>query len=681
MPKVDDSERISINKELIEEIKRTVDISEYIEQYVKKEYQGRGYWQGLCPFHRDTKPSFTVYQENFYCFGCGKYGDVITFVQEYFGLSFKEAVKKLCEEYGIEYFEKSRHVKGYVSSQAKRRVLVGDVNRVRDVRVTPYFKLSSENPLSKNKVIGNVDTPDTPDISGETRAIMENSTLNPDIEVELPALFFDENGKFVAKRLADEIMLEVKFATLTDTEEVWYYDAQEGIWKPNGEVVIKAFCQKYLGEEANRNRVAEVIAHIQRSTYVDRSVFDRNINLIAVENGVLNLETGELLPFSPDYYLTVKIPVKYDPEADCPRIKQFFREVLHEEDIPVMIELFGFCLYRRYFIHKAIMFVGSGRNGKTTMINLLRRFLGPWNVANVPLQTFAENRFAVAELYGKLANTFADLSSQALRDTGLFKALTGEDAIEAERKFRNPFRFVNYAKLIYSCNKLPETYDDSDAFFARWIIINFPNKFEGEKADKRLIEKLTTPEELSGLLNLALAGLKRLLEKGEFSRGISTEETRELYLRMSDPVAAFVMDCVEVDPDSWIIKKELYAAFCEYCRQNNLPVVSENTFHKKLLRHVRVEDYRPIIAGKRITAWRGIRIVEKKEENEIDEIKLEDYFEIEKDGEITFYTCKACGFRVTSENDAYAHLQSCEALKAEEEVKYQEWDLSEVLQP
>ena len=543
-----------------------------------------------------------------------------------------------------------------------------DVLNVQDVQASPYFKLSWEGPLcSKNKIKSFVDIPDILDQSVEIPQNGQQPEPTLDMGVELSALFFDENGKFIAKRLADEIMSKVYFATLTDTEEVWYYDTNSGIWRPNGEVIIKALCQRYLGKEANRNRVAEVIAHIQRSTYVDRSIFDRNINLIAVENGVLDLQTGELLPFSPDYYLTVKIPVKYDPTADCPRIKEFFKQVLHEEDIPVMFELFGFCLYRRYFIHKAFMFVGSGRNGKSTLINLLRRFLGPQNVANVPLQAFAENRFAAASLYGKLANTFADLSSEALRDTGLFKTLTGEDTIEAERKFKNPFRFTNYAKLVYSCNKLPETYDDSDAFFARWIIINFPNRFEGEKADKHLIDKLTTEDELSGLLNLALISLWRLLERGEFSKGVSTEEVREQYLRMSDPVAGFVMDCIEVDPEGYVPKKELYSAFCEYCRNNKLPTVSENTFHKKLIRHVRVEDYRPKIQGKRVHAWRGIKLISNEEEPEI----------LEDDG---LFVCSRCKTRFLTREDAEAHLETArdfpEVCQPKEEVEEEVIDLT-----
>ncbi|KUJ94011.1 MAG: Phage/plasmid primase, P4 family [Archaeoglobus fulgidus] len=517
----------------------------------------------------------------------------------------------------------------------------GDVNDVRDVRVSHYFKAIEVDPFSRYKVYSNVDIPDIHDHSVEITPNGENSNLTPDMEVEISAEFFDEKGKFIAKRLADKIMSQVKFVTLTDTSEVWYYDAKKGIWRPNGEVIIEKLCEEYLGEEANRYRVNEVIGHIQRSTYVDRSIFDRNINLIAVENGVLNLQTGELLPFSPDYYLTVKIPVKYNPEADCPKIKQFLKEILHEEDIPVIFELFGFCLYRRYFIHKAFMFVGSGRNGKSTLINLLKAFLGPWNVSNIPLQSLNDNRFAAAELYGKLANTFADLSNEALTSTGIFKVLTGEDTIDAERKFKNPFKFTNYAKLIFSCNQLPLSYDDTDAFFARWIIINFPNQFL-ENADRNLIQKLTTEEELSGLLNLALIGLWRLMENGDFSKGISIEEARELYLRMSDPVAAFVMDCIEIDSDSYVPKKDLYTTFLEYCRKNKLPTVSENTFHKRLIRHVNVEDYRPKVGGKRVTAWKGIRL--KEPEPEV----------LEEEG---FFVCSRCGTRFLTEEEAVDHIE------------------------
>src|SRR5207302_7003645 len=109
---------------------------------------------------------------------------------------------------------------------------------------------------------------------------------------------------------------------------------------------------------------------------------------------------------------------------------------------------------------------------------------------------------------------YADLPDNILKSAGTFKMLTGGDSIMAERKFGHPFLFKNYAKLMFSCNKVPEVQEDSDAFFRRWIIITFPNKFEGANDDRDMLSKLTTPEELSGIFNWALKGLKRLQQQG-----------------------------------------------------------------------------------------------------------------------------------------------------------------------
>ena len=583
-----DEERRKI-KEAIEEIKRKVDIRDYIARYVElRDY--RTYSQGLCPFHNDHRPSFTVYSENYYCFGCGACGDVVKFVRDYFKISTVEAIKRICSDEGIPLPRSLRE----------------------------YEALKGRGGRKERK--------------GEKEE-----------EERREHRFFDEKGRFIAKRLADEIMSKHKFLTLEDTEEVLYYDESEGIFKRGGETLIKKLCEKYLGEEANTHRVNEVIGHIQRSTYTKRSELDENPHLICVKNGVLDLKTMELKEHSPDYKLTVRIPVKYDPEAECPEIRKFLSEILHPEDIPVIEELFGFCLYRKYFIHKAFMFVGSGWNGKSTLLALFEAFLGKENVSSVSLQEISEDRFSKAELYEKLANIVADLPPKALKDTGDFKRLVGEDTVRAQRKFREPFKFENYAKFIFSCNQLPMTTDESDAYYSRWVIVDFPNVFEPERAipQEELLARLTTEEELSGLLNLALEGLKRLLKNKDFSRSLSTEEAREQYLRMSDSLAAFVQECVEEAPDAWISKGEFYSAYAEYCRQNRLPIISQSVVGRRLPQLCRVESYRPKVGGVRTTAWKGIRL--KKQEEEVAEERGEAAEEAEEADTPKPLCCAECG--------------------------------------
>jgi len=281
---------------------------------------------------------------------------------------------------------------------------------------------------------------------------------------------------------------------------------------------------------------------------------------------------------------------------------------LNSEDILIAQELAGYCLLKDYPIHKAFMFVGGGANGKSTLIKLIKTLLGPENCASVALQHLEMDKFALASLFGKLANLYADLPSRALQQTSIFKMLVGEDLIPGEQKFKNKFFFTNYSKQIFSCNQVPKSPDDSDAFFRRWIILVFPNKFLNEKADKKLMQKLTTSTELSGFLNYAIAGYKRLLIQNDFSYSQSVENVREAYIRMSDSVGAFIMDCVEISPDSYEPKKNLYVLYADYCRAKKYPITPENTFHRELQKGVRVEDYRKREGAERIQCWRGIKL-------------------------------------------------------------------------
>ncbi|MBA7504848.1 hypothetical protein ES706_03506 [subsurface metagenome] len=427
--------------------------------------------------------------------------------------------------------------------------------------------------------------------------------------------YFDD-GRFVPKWLAENIMKEYNFATM-DGDVIYAY--VNGVYVPSGAAIIKYEAQSRLGDRATTHYVDEVVGFIKRETYQPREKFNLK-HLINLKNGFLNIKTGELLTHTPEKLSTIRIPVAYDPSANCPNIQKFLREVLHEGDMPTILELFGYCLYLGYPIHKAFMFVGDGANGKSTLINLLKTFLRRENCASVSLQELEINRFATNALDGKLANLYADLPSKALSSTARFKMLTGEDLIGAERKFGAHFTFENHAKLIFSTNRIPKAEDDTAAFFRRWIIINFPNVFEGKRAYKRILEKLTTDEELSGLLNLALKGLGDLLERGDFSSGKSTEEAREQYIRMSDSIGAFVMDRVEIAPEEWVSKRELYSVYCEYCRDNNYPTVSDGTFHKNIHQYAKLEDFRPLVDGKRLSAWRGIRLKSERHVNHVKDV-------------------------------------------------------------
>lgn len=374
-----------------------------------------------------------------------------------------------------------------------------------------------------------------------------------------------------------EIANEQNFICLADTHELLRYN--EGIYDDTAIPYIEFQVEQITKSTFTKHKTNEVIECIKRRNLCTRDSLLNNPDWICVQNGWLNILTRELKPHTPDWPTLTKLPVEYDPNKTCPAFLAFLEQVIPvEQDRALIQELFGYCLLRAMPFHKAFMLIGSGRNGKSTLLTVLRTLLGSANVTNISLQALSTNRFMPAQLYGKMANIFSDLPKNNVDDASIFKSITGGDRITAERKHGHPFEFVNYAKLVFSANNIPRVGEDSNAFFSRWIIINFPNEFSGEKADKNLLSRLTTPSELSGILNWSLDGFKRLLERQDFGETKTLEEVRTQYLRLSNPVKSFYEAEIELKPDCWLEKDQIFKRYVQYCRANQLPCVSHPSY-------------------------------------------------------------------------------------------------------
>jgi putative DNA primase/helicase len=219
------------------------------------------------------------------------------------------------------------------------------------------------------------------------------------------------------------------------------------------------------------------------------------------------------------------LPIKYNPGAKCHNILRYLGQVLHPQDVFTAMQIFGYILLKSSKFEKAFMLFGSGNNGKSVFIKLIESFAGKQNTSHVALQDLDGDRFASADLYGKLVNVFADLMAVKLSSTGNFKTLVSGDSIRAQHKYDQPFSFRNHSKFVFSANRIPDSDDTSHAYYKRWLILTFEKTFTEGTKDTDLIRKLTTPEELSGLLNLALVGLKQL-EKDGGLRDIPVEDVK-----------------------------------------------------------------------------------------------------------------------------------------------------------
>ena len=425
-------------------------------------------------------------------------------------------------------------------------------------------------------------------------------------------VFCGDNGQKIdyVTLLTDQLMGEYTFKTFKDTEEILYYDTNKGVYVQGGEWLIKEQCE-ILCPQIQTSKVLEVVNHIKRRTGVERSRFDSNLDILNLQNGLLNIETGEFREHSPDYLSVVQLPIAFDPNAKCPKILKFLGQVLHPQDVFKAMQIIGYCLYRDSKYEKAVMLYGPGSNGKGVFIRLIESLVGIENTSHVPLQDLDKDRFAAADLYGKMVNTFADLKSEKLSTTGMFKTMVSVDTIRAQRKYGHPFSFRNYAKLIFSANKIPDSDDKTHAYYRRWLILPFEKIFEGkENKDTKLIDKLTTSEELPGLLNLALIALKQLYKDGGF-KDVSLEDIRKEYDESANTVKAFLDDKCVIDltaPEYYTLTTNVYNEYLIFCKEKNQRPLEMNIFGKKLAELGIMKERIRYYGGEREYCYIGIKL-------------------------------------------------------------------------
>lgn len=443
-------------------------------------------------------------------------------------------------------------------------------------------------------------------------------------KAELPYFTDDESPSFVSTWMAQDLMEDYHFATHQQSEELYIYDG--GIYKPKGETLVREEVQKRLGPYTKNHYVKESLEAVKRANYVIPEKFNNPDGSIVVENGLLNVEKRELSEHSPEHIHLAKINAKYNPEAEIDKINDFITDIVHTADKKLLQEMFGYCLLRDYPIAKAFMLLGAGANGKSTLLQLLEKFVGTENVASPSLQKLLNDRFAKINLYGKLANIHADLSSKKLEETGTFKMLTGGDVIQGEKKYQDPIKFHNYAKLIYSANELPKTTDRTEAFFRRWVIIEFPYQFpeDDKETNPNLPESIINEEEMSGLLNWALDGLERILENNSFSNTKNRRGIEQKWIMETDSLRAFLDIGCQCKTDAWVAKEDFYQAYKAFCNNHNIYVVKKGPVTKRLpTLQPTVDLYRPEVDGEQVRCWRNLEIKESfiKENDYIQDIQ------------------------------------------------------------
>ena len=375
-------------------------------------------------------------------------------------------------------------------------------------------------------------------------------------------------NKFSPRPFAKELNEQYHFFT-DKNENLYVFNPKTGLWMPQADTFVKAILrQKLVGEEqAKTYYLKEIIEDLKGLTFK----FDKPelpepaLELIPFNNLVFNLKTDDVLKFRPEFYFTTKLAVDYNPSAKCPRIDKIFSEIV--KDPTDLYELVGYCFFRCYTYQKVFFLYGSGGNGKSLFLNILKNILGNGNVISTSLTSLQQDRFSSAELHKKMAAIAEESPYNVLKNTELIKKLTGGDLIKGEQKWRHPFYFVNYAKLIFSANELPRTDDKTVAFYRRLFLIEFPNVISGTELENKALIHTLRKEEFEGLAFKCLEYLKLFIKRGYyFSNDKPTEELRQQYETLTNPLKIFLKEFTEEDSDGFIPKQIFKEAFSLWCK-------------------------------------------------------------------------------------------------------------------
>lgn len=386
--------------------------------------------------------------------------------------------------------------------------------------------------------------------------------------------FFGQKGAFLHDKFAKFLIDEHHIVTIAGVLHIY----KDGVYLDDQAEIERAMIKHIPG--LTKARRLEVLSYLQIQA---KEVSLSSENYVALKNGIFNLQTWKLGPFTPNIVIKNKIPVDYVPDAYYEATDNTLNRLACGDKAlrAVLEEIFGYVLFRRNELGKAFILIGKGSHGKSSYLKILRRLVGSDNTASVDLKELGQ-RFKTAELFGKLANIGDDIDNEFIRDSSIFKKLATGDAVNVERKGRDPFDFENYAKLVFSANEAPRIGDHSTGLSRRLVIVPFKAHFSKADPDfdPYISDKLMTDESMQYVLQLGLTGLKRLLKNNQFTEAKDIKAESRKYDEKNNPILLYLRE----EEPKFINEstKECYVAYVNWCAENGVKSLSQIAFGREV---------------------------------------------------------------------------------------------------
>lgn len=353
--------------------------------------------------------------------------------------------------------------------------------------------------------------------------------------------------------------------------------------------------------------------------YMELIVDERNqsdARYIAFNNGILDVVTGKMQPFSPDLVVTNRIPWDYVPDA-YNELTDSTLNKLACNDTPIralLEECIGYCFYRRNELGKAFILTGDKSNGKSTFLDMVKAVLGEENVSALDLKELGD-RFSTSMMFGKLANIGDDIGDDFLQGSQVstFKKVVTGNRIKAERKGQDPFEFNPYVKLLFSANDIPRMKDKTGAVLRRLVIIPFNARFSKYLPDGTVDPEynpyikyeLVEQSSIEYLIRVGVEGLRRIIENNEFTKSEKVQQQVEEYENENNPIKAFIDDqgieMIEDEPTA-----DVYKRYQVFCAENSMQPMSNIVFSKQINKRLGLETVATRLNKKIVRVFRKV---------------------------------------------------------------------------
>ena len=386
-------------------------------------------------------------------------------------------------------------------------------------------------------------------------------------------------------------------------------------YRMTNDIEMKYFAGGKFIPLANENEVNEFKNLVVRTNYTHDGVFDfaDTAGLINLKNGILDVQSRTLKPHTKDIYFTSCLDFNFNADAKCPTWDRFIDEVTCGRKClqNILHEYLGFIISgSHYKYQKALILDGSGKNGKTTFLKILKKLVGFNNISTVSIADLSKSVFASSSLHNKLCNISEEEPPESFKhQSGTFKNLTGDGTITAQYKYGDLFQFDNLAKLVISYNEMPYIADTTTGMLRRLLITPWDYDLEGEHASKVDPDiEIKLYMELEGIFLRCLDGFDRLERQRGFTKSKFVDERVQGVKEYSDNVADFLVNGCNwtKDPKDYVELDEVFAAFelfNEDERTGNK--ITKATFSKRLIKN-KIAIKRTRINGKKARICHGI---------------------------------------------------------------------------